>query len=77
MSPRWHTCRNASLDNPEVTPHSLEESNIFAACMMSSPGDHEEILNAQDIWEEDALSHNSGLQLLFLGTGTGHPAEQR
>ena len=31
----------------------------------------------RDIWEEEALSHNSGLQLLFLGTGRGHPAEQR
>lgn len=31
----------------------------------------------QDVWEEDALSHNTGLQLLFLGTGTGHPAELR
>lgn len=30
-----------------------------------------------DIWEEEALSHNAGLQLLFLGTGRGHPAEQR
>lgn len=30
-----------------------------------------------DLCEEEALSHNSGLQILFLGTGTGHPAEQR
>lgn len=31
----------------------------------------------RDIWKEEALSHNTGVQLLFLGTGRGHPAEQR
>jgi hypothetical protein len=34
-------------------------------------------ITKKDMWDEDALSHKTGLALLFLGTGTGHPSEQR
>lgn len=34
-------------------------------------------ITKKDMWDEEALSHKSGLALLFLGTGTGHPGEQR
>ena len=30
-----------------------------------------------DVWNERAVSHSSGLAVLFLGTGAGHPGEQR
>jgi len=34
-------------------------------------------VSKKDMWDEEALSHTSGMALLFLGTGTGHPGEQR
>ena len=74
---RWHTCCKAYLYRPGLTPYSLKKSKNFVALTRPSPSNYKESLTGQDIWEEDALSHNSGLQLLFLGTGTGHPAEQR
>lgn len=30
-----------------------------------------------DVWDERAVSHSSGVAILFLGTGVGGPAEQR
>ena len=65
----------------------LEETGLEEAQkMLLDRGIHKRSLQGEvlkgrvskfDVWNERAVSHSSGLAVLFLGTGAGHPGEQR
>ena len=51
---------------------------LFLAEKMALQGTRESnTVQKFDVWNEHAVSHSSGISILFLGTGLGAPNEQR